>query len=243
MWVIRCSIVEWDCSKTQTLLETLKILNQRRKILCIFGSRTFVHISWMYKKTNLSITHSSTESDVVSLDAGLRMGGISELDLWDLVTDVLHDANDVPARGNTLRDEIHGKHTSTNSKTKNHGNRGDVDLSDVDHVITNAKPSHFEAMLYTVEDNEAVIKRIIIGRSPTMRHVSASTAASNVRIGCERADNGAEVRAHPVAPSRSATRAHPAARLRTPPVPMRQRRNLRAQTFVSLRVPTAPTLQ
>ena len=32
--------------------------------------------------------------------------------------------------------------------------------------------SHQEALLYVFEDNEAVIKMIIKGRSPTMRHVS-----------------------------------------------------------------------
>ena len=42
----------------------------------------------------------------------------------------------------------------------------------MDHVITNAELFHFEAMLYIFEDNEAVIKMIIKGRSPTMRHVS-----------------------------------------------------------------------
>ena len=31
---------------------------------------------------------------------------------------------------------------------------------------------HKEALLYTFEDNEAVIKMIVKGRSPTMRHVS-----------------------------------------------------------------------
>ena len=41
-------------------------------ILCIFGSRTFVPISWMCKKQTL-VSHSSTESKIISLDAVLRM--------------------------------------------------------------------------------------------------------------------------------------------------------------------------
>ena len=36
----------------------------------------------------------------------------------------------------------------------------------------NADSSHGESQLYIFEDNEAVIKMIIKGRSPTMRHVS-----------------------------------------------------------------------
>ena len=41
--------------------------------LCIFGSHTFVAISWMCKKQT-SVSHSSTESEIISLDAGLRVG-------------------------------------------------------------------------------------------------------------------------------------------------------------------------
>ena len=37
---------------------------------------------------------------------------------------------------------------------------------------SNIKSSHQEALLYVFEDNEAVIKTIAKGRSPTMRHVS-----------------------------------------------------------------------
>ena len=46
------------------------------------------------------------------------------------------------------------------------------DLDNVDFVPSNVGLSHQEALLYVLEDNEAVIKMIIKGRSPTMRHVS-----------------------------------------------------------------------
>ena len=52
--------------------------------LCVFGSHTFVPISWMCKKQT-SVSHSSTESKIISLDAGLRLDGFSALDLWDLI--------------------------------------------------------------------------------------------------------------------------------------------------------------
>ena len=57
--------------------------------LCVFGSHTFVPISWMCKKQT-SVSHSSTESEIISLDAGLRMDGIPALDLWDLIVTVLN---------------------------------------------------------------------------------------------------------------------------------------------------------
>ena len=45
-------------------------------------------------------------------------------------------------------------------------------LNHIDCVPSNVQFSHQEALLYVFEDNEAVIKMIIKGRSPTMRHVS-----------------------------------------------------------------------
>ena len=43
--------------------------------LCIFGSHIFVPISWVCKKQT-SVSHSSTESEIISLDAGLRLDGL-----------------------------------------------------------------------------------------------------------------------------------------------------------------------
>ena len=41
----------------------------------------------------------------------------------------------------------------------------------MDYFVTNANSSQGESQLYIFEDNEEVIKMIIKGRSPTMRHV------------------------------------------------------------------------
>ena len=57
-----------------------------------FGSHTIVPISWMCKKQT-SISHSSTESEIISLDAGLRLSGIPALDFWDLIVAVLGNTN------------------------------------------------------------------------------------------------------------------------------------------------------
>ena len=69
--------------------------------LCIFGSHTFVPTGWMCKKQT-SVSHSSTESEIISLDAGLRLDGIPALDSWDLIVSVLgnttenHDRTERP---------------------------------------------------------------------------------------------------------------------------------------------------
>ena len=60
-----------------------------RRVFCIFRSRTFVPISWMCKR-QMSVSHSSTESETISLDAGLR------IDALDLVIEVLGIARVIP---------------------------------------------------------------------------------------------------------------------------------------------------
>ena len=45
-------------------------------------------------------------------------------------------------------------------------------MQDIDSVPSNVQSASREALLYVFEDNEAVIKMIMKGRSPTMRHVS-----------------------------------------------------------------------
>ena len=41
-------------------------------------------------KKQTSVSHCSTEAEIISHDAGLRMEGILVRDLWDLVIEVFH---------------------------------------------------------------------------------------------------------------------------------------------------------
>ena len=54
-------------------------------------------------------------------------------------------------------------------RKKSHGMIDDLD--NVDFISSNVNSSRQKALLYVFEDNEAVIKMIIKGRSPSMRHV------------------------------------------------------------------------
>ena len=144
MWVILPNNADWDCFKTLTSQEILKIQNPfldkrlNRLIsythhtceykqycyvgntakqcrpglfqdsdfagdledskstsggtLCVLGSYTFVPRSWMCKRQT-SVSHSSTESEIISLDAGLRLDDIPALVLWDLIVLVLGNTN------------------------------------------------------------------------------------------------------------------------------------------------------
>ena len=58
----------------------------------------------------------------------------------------------------------------------------DVDLNNIDHVPSNGTHLVSNAMLYVIDVNEAVIKMIIKGRSPTMRQMSR-TPVELLRIG------------------------------------------------------------
>ena len=80
-----CRLELFQDTDFTTDLENLK----SRRILCIFGSITFVSKSWMCKKRT-SVTHSSTGAEIISLHASLRMDGIPALTLWDLVIEVFH---------------------------------------------------------------------------------------------------------------------------------------------------------
>ena len=93
---------------------------------------------------------------------------VCALDLWDLVIEVLGTTPKLPNSSQACMRETDAKIQST---TKDQI----VDLSNVDQVPSNAHLSEKESQLYIFEDNEAVIKMIIKGRSPTMKHVSSTS--------------------------------------------------------------------
>ena len=129
------------------------------RTLCGFGSHTFVPISWMCKKQT-SVSHSSTESEIISLDTGLRLDGLLALELWNLFVSVFGNISHISDRAGQ---PVNGKNKSYNK----------IDVAhDIDYVPSNVQSASREALLYVFEDNEAVIKMIMKGRNPTMRHVS-----------------------------------------------------------------------
>ena len=131
--------------------------------MCTLGSHKFVPISWMCKKQT-SVSHSSTESEIISLDTGLRLDGLPALELWDLIVSVLGSVSQISDRTGRL------VNVDVKRNQKSHGKINVME--NIDSVPSNVQSSRQEAFLYVFEDNEAVIKMIIKGRSPTMRHVS-----------------------------------------------------------------------
>ena len=163
MWEILPNNADRDCFKTLTSREILRIPKSTSGgTLRVFGNHTFVPISWMCKKQT-AVSHSSTESEIISLDTGLRLDGLPALELWDLIVSVLGNVSRVSDRS--------GKRESDDHKHYKSHNKIDA-IKNMDAVLSNVQSARQEGLLYVFEDNEAVIKMIIEGRSPTMRHVS-----------------------------------------------------------------------
>ena len=115
-------------------------------LLCTFGSHTLVPLSWMCKKQT-SVSHRSTEAEVLSRGAGLRMDGIPALDHWDLVIEVFHSSPNQlnhtkgQVRGESSRKTTSNEHTQNQTKIPIH--HDNLELSNVYYVSSNAKPSTF----------------------------------------------------------------------------------------------------
>ena len=89
-------------------------------------------------KKQTSVSHSSTESEIISLDAGLRLDGIPAFDLWDLSVAILH--------GNTYQsNQERGDPHKFPTRKKVHGKIDDLDK--VDFLSSNVHSSRKEALL------------------------------------------------------------------------------------------------
>ena len=89
--------------------------------------------TWMCKKQT-SVSHSSTESDIISLDSGLRMDGILAFDLWDVVIEVLHSSSN---KKSSTQEASGYSLYMLNTKLTKKGNHNVDQLSNLDHVLTN----------------------------------------------------------------------------------------------------------
>ena len=103
-------------------------------------------------KKQTSVSHSSTESEIISLDTGLRLDGLPALELWDLIVSVLGNISRVSDGSGKLESDVHKHHKSYY--------KIDV-LKDIDSVPSNVQSARQEAFLHVLEDNIAVIKMII----------------------------------------------------------------------------------
>ena len=129
-------------------------------------------------KKQRSVSHSSTESEIISLDAGKPMDGLPALDFWDVVIEVLRSTNNTARQGRQTQGNLcrTGEHFMNKTRSEHQLKRKSERLSNCCQMWIMYQPTHILLKVSLsctfFEDNEAVIKMIIKGRSPTMRHVS-----------------------------------------------------------------------
>ena len=94
------------------------------------------------------------------------MDGLPALDLWDMVIKVLRSTNNTVQPNHSGIREI-GARPNSKAKTQNDKRRHMVEqLSAVDYVPTNTHSSQGKFSCTYFEDNEAVVKMLVKGRSP-----------------------------------------------------------------------------
>ena len=125
------------------------------------------------QETDFSFTQFQ-KAEIISLDAGLRMDVIPAFDLWDSVIEVFHSSPNQTNKTKICKRATGNlsANTQPNMRKQVPTTHRNLDLINIDHVPSNGTHSGSNARLYVFEDNAAVNKMIIKGRSPTMRHVS-----------------------------------------------------------------------
>ena len=94
-------------------------------------------------KKQTSVSHSSTESEIISMDTGLRFDGLPALELWDLIVSVPENTTLTTER--PWRPVIIDRSQRSRGLTKV--------LNNIDCVPSNVQSSRQEALLYVFEDN------------------------------------------------------------------------------------------
>ena len=120
--------------------------------LCVFGSHIVDPISWMCKKQTF-VSHSSTESEITSLDARLRLDGISAFDLWDLIDSALGNTNQTCFQNPQCCVQI--KYVDTKNQLEDTLTRGHFTCDEWNHLLCLFNISHFSS----INNHEAMSKR------------------------------------------------------------------------------------
>ena len=124
------------------------------------GPNTCVPLGHMVKKQG-AVSHSSTEAEIIALDATLRVDGIPALSLWQQILHMLSPEQNGPQSGSR--------------QERNHNKpKGDVIsqfIQSLDYVPTNMPEYKGQADLIVLEDNEPVIKMTVKQRWPQLRYV------------------------------------------------------------------------
>ena len=132
-----------------------------RKIMCFRKSYICSH-KLDVQETGCCFAQFNRIWDHLFLDTVFRLDGLLALELWDLIGSVVGSVSHVSDRSGQLDNDVDKQYKSQK--------KIDV-VENIESALSNVRSARQEAVLYVFDDNETVIKIIIKGRSPTMRHV------------------------------------------------------------------------
>ena len=112
LWVILQNNAEWDCFKTPILREILEIPNPLLEEHCAFLEVIHLFQKVGRARNKLLFSHSSTESEIISLDTGLRLDGLPALELWDLIVSVFGSVSQISDRTGQPVNDVKKHHKS-----------------------------------------------------------------------------------------------------------------------------------
>ena len=167
MWVLatllcgKHSYADQDCFKTLILQETTQENNIRRHILCFSEvSRLCQEVGCARNRLQFHTVPQKLKSFLSMQVYARTVFPFSLSRIWWLKYFIRYLTEKMdPREEPNMHNYIPIKHTN-------------VIPTNVDHIPSNATHSGSSTVLYVYEDNEAAIKMIIEGRSPTMRHDS-----------------------------------------------------------------------
>ena len=171
VWETLPNHADWDCFKTPILREILRTQNLRQVELCSFSEvmRLFQSVGCVRNKLQFRTVQQNQKSFPWTLDWGW-----TKTRTWFMGSD-RHSSSrkhgsEKSRTGRPCTNLVRAAPHKLQMRKKSHEMIDD--LENVDFIPWNVHSSRQEALLYIFEDNEAMIKMIIKGRSLTMRHVS-----------------------------------------------------------------------
>ena len=118
-------------------------------IVVLVGPNTWVPITWLCKKQG-AVSHSSSEAEIIALEAALRAEGIPALMLWDFVVEVFH-----PQKGAR---ETNAANVGESSVQAFQQRASIIDhLIDIDSIPNGLHDPKCLSELVILEDNEACL--------------------------------------------------------------------------------------
>ena len=171
VWRTQHNNADWDCSKTRILQETSKTRSQHHEVFCAFSEaeHPFQSAGCVRNRLQFHTVLQKLKSFLWVQVCAWTVFPPSLSGIWWLKYFTPYRTEQIGPR------DSHGEtvvkpnmHNPIPIKPTN------VIPTNIDNIPSNTKNSDSCATLYVFEDNEAVIKMMIKGRSPTMRHVSWS---------------------------------------------------------------------